>query len=156
EDRCGRGVVAGRGRSRGAHRRGAGRARAHERGPHRAAAGSRRGGRGRRSRRRGRRAPRPRRAAPRGPRGSGAPPDEGRPRIVSGSLLRIWAIALNTFREAMRNRVLYVLVLFAVGLMGFSIVLGELSLHEDVRVIKDIGLAGTSIVGLAIALFLGV
>jgi ABC-type transport system involved in multi-copper enzyme maturation permease subunit len=75
---------------------------------------------------------------------------------VSGSLGRIWAIALNTFREATRNRVLYVLVLFAVGLMGFSIVLGELSLHEDVRVIKDIGLAGISIVGLAIALFLGV
>ena len=75
---------------------------------------------------------------------------------LTRSLLRIWAIALNTFREAMRNRVLYVLVLFAVGLMGFSIVLGELSLHEDVRVIKDIGLAGTSIVGLAIALFLGV
>ncbi len=69
---------------------------------------------------------------------------------------RIWAIALNTFREATRNRVLYVLVLFAVGLMGFSIVLGQLSLHEEVRVIKDIGLAGISIVGLAISLFLGV
>lgn len=75
---------------------------------------------------------------------------------VVDSLGRIWAIALNTFREAMRNRVLYVLVLFAIGLMGFSIVLGQLSLHEEVRVIKDIGLAGISIVGLAIALFLGV
>ncbi len=73
-----------------------------------------------------------------------------------GAAGRVWAIALNTFREATRNRVLYVLVLFAVGLMGFSIILGELSLHEDVRVIKDIGLAGISIVGLAIALFLGV
>lgn len=69
---------------------------------------------------------------------------------------RIWAIALNTFREAMRNRVLAVLVLFAVGLMGFSIVLGELSLHEEVRVIKDIGLAGISLVGIVIALFVGV
>lgn len=73
-----------------------------------------------------------------------------------GSLQRIWAIALNTFREATRNRVLYVLVLFAIGLMGFSIVLGQLSLHEEVRVIKDIGLAGISLVGLVIALFLGV
>ncbi len=73
-----------------------------------------------------------------------------------GSMARVWAIALNTFREATRNRVLYVLVLFAVGLMAFSIVLGELSLHEEVRVIKDIGLAGISIVGLVIALFLGV
>lgn len=75
---------------------------------------------------------------------------------MNAALQRVWAIALNTFREATRNRVLYVLVLFAVGLMGFSIVLGELSLHEDVRVIKDIGLAGISIVGLVIALFLGV
>lgn len=79
---------------------------------------------------------------------------------MSKSLLqapgRMWAIALNTFREAMRNRVLAVLVLFAVGLMGFSIVLGELSLHEEVRVMKDIGLAGISVVGIVIALFVGV
>jgi ABC-type transport system involved in multi-copper enzyme maturation permease subunit len=69
---------------------------------------------------------------------------------------RVWAIALVTFREAVRNRVLAVLVLFAAGLMGFSIVLGELSLHEDVRVIKDIGLAGISAVSIVISLFLGV
>jgi ABC-type transport system involved in multi-copper enzyme maturation permease subunit len=69
---------------------------------------------------------------------------------------RVWAIALNTFREAMRNRVLAVLVLFAVGLMAFSVVLGELSLHEEVRVMKDIGLAGISLVGIVIALFVGV
>jgi ABC-type transport system involved in multi-copper enzyme maturation permease subunit len=56
----------------------------------------------------------------------------------------------------MRNRVLAVLVLFAVGLMAFSLVLGELSLHEEVRVMKDIGLAGISVVGILIALFLGV
>ena len=61
------------------------------------------------------------------------------------SLSRIWAVALNTFREGMRNRVLAVLVLFAVGLMAFSLVLGELSLHEEVRVIKDLGLAGISL-----------
>lgn len=69
---------------------------------------------------------------------------------------RVWAIALNTFREAVRNRVLYVLALFAVGLMAFSLVLGELSMHEEVRVIKDLGLAGISLVGVVIALFLGV
>ena len=75
---------------------------------------------------------------------------------VSGSVMRIWAVGLNTFREAMRNRVLAVLVLFSIGLMGFSLVLGELSLHEEVRVIKDLGLAGISVCGIAIALFLGV
>lgn len=72
------------------------------------------------------------------------------------ALARIWAVALNTFREAVRNRVLAVLVLFAVGLMAFSLVLGELSMHEEVRVIKDLGLAGISLVSLVIALFLGV
>lgn len=75
---------------------------------------------------------------------------------LRGSPGRVWAIALNTFREAVRNRVLYVLAMFAVGLMAFSLVLGELSLHEEVRVIADLGLAGISIVGVIIALFLGV
>ncbi|NVB42857.1 ABC transporter permease [Pseudenhygromyxa sp. WMMC2535] len=69
---------------------------------------------------------------------------------------RVWAIALNTFREAVRNKVLAILVLFAVALMGFSLVLGQLSLHEEVRIIKDLGLAGISIFGVIIALFLGV
>lgn len=69
---------------------------------------------------------------------------------------RVWAVALNTFREAVRNRVLYVLALFAVGLMAFSLVLGELSMHEEIRVIKDLGLAGISLTGVVIALFLGV
>lgn len=73
-----------------------------------------------------------------------------------GVLGRVWAVALNTFREAVRNRVLYVLALFAVGLMAFSFVLGELSMHEEVRIIKDLGLFGVSVVGVAIALFLGV
>jgi Cu-processing system permease protein len=69
---------------------------------------------------------------------------------------RVWAVALNTFREAVRNRVLYVLALFAVGLMAFSVVLGELSLHEELRIVKDLGLFGISVVGVVIALFLGV
>lgn len=75
---------------------------------------------------------------------------------ILGSLARIWAIALNTLREGLRNRVLAVLVLFAVGLMGFSLVLGQLSLYEEVRVIKDLGLAGISLCCTVIALFLGV
>jgi Cu-processing system permease protein len=75
---------------------------------------------------------------------------------MTGTLSRVWAIGLNTFREAVRNRVLYVLAMFAVGLMAFSLVLGELSLHEEVRVIADLGLSGISLVGVIIALFLGV
>jgi ABC-type transport system involved in multi-copper enzyme maturation permease subunit len=69
---------------------------------------------------------------------------------------RMWAIALNTFREAVRNKVLAILVLFAIALMAFSLVLGQLSLHEEIRIIKDLGLAGISIFGVIISLFLGV
>ena len=72
------------------------------------------------------------------------------------SFQRIWAIALNTFREAVRNKVLAILVLFAIALMAFSLVLGQLSLHEEIRIIKDLGLAGISIFGVIISLFLGV
>ena len=72
------------------------------------------------------------------------------------ALERMWAIALNTFREAVRNKVLAILVMFAVALMAFSLVLGQLSLHEEIRIIKDLGLAGISIFGVVIALFLGV
>lgn len=75
---------------------------------------------------------------------------------LTASLQRMWAIALNTFREAVRNKVLAILVLFAVALMAFSLVLGQLSLHEEVRIIKDLGLAATSLFGVVIALFLGV
>ncbi|MCX4241388.1 ABC transporter permease [Paraliomyxa miuraensis] len=85
---------------------------------------------------------------------SGRSDEAGRVRSAMGP--RVWAVALNTFREAVRNRVLYVLALFAVGLMAFSVVLGELSMHEEIRVIKDLGLFGISFVGVVIALFLGV
>lgn len=83
-------------------------------------------------------------------------PGERPPAAAVGVAGRVWAVALNTFREAVRNRVLYVLALFAVGLMAFSLVLGELSMHEEVRIIKDLGLFGVSAVGVVIALFLGV
>jgi ABC-type transport system involved in multi-copper enzyme maturation permease subunit len=75
---------------------------------------------------------------------------------IGMSLGRMWAIALNTSREAVRNKVLAILVLFAIALMAFSLVLGQLSLNEEVRIIKDLGLAATSIFGVVIALFLGV
>ncbi len=76
--------------------------------------------------------------------------------VVTGSGQRVAAVAVNTFREAIRNKVLAVLLMFAVALMAFSLVLGQLSLHEEVRIIKDLGLAGISIFSVIIALFLGV
>ncbi len=69
---------------------------------------------------------------------------------------RVWALALNTFRDAIRHRVLYgiLAVVFAVNL--FAIVLGEMSLHQEARVARDLGLGGVSLFGSITAIFLGV
>lgn len=69
---------------------------------------------------------------------------------------RIWAIALNTFREAARIRVLYGILVLVVAANLLAIVLGKLSVHEEGRVARDIGLAGISLFGSLTAIFLGV
>jgi Cu-processing system permease protein len=69
---------------------------------------------------------------------------------------RIYAIALNTFREASRRRVIWGIVLGVVGFNMFGIALGELSLYEQARVARDVGLAGISIFGCITAMVLGV
>lgn len=66
------------------------------------------------------------------------------------------AIALNTFRESIRDRVFYSLLLFAVIMLAFSMVLGTLTIAEPVKVIKDFGLGAISIVGTLIAIFVGI
>jgi ABC-type transport system involved in multi-copper enzyme maturation permease subunit len=66
------------------------------------------------------------------------------------------AIALNVFRESVRDRVLYNLVLFAVMLIAASYLIGQLTAGQDVKIIKDLGLAATSIFGLFIAVFIGI
>lgn len=65
-------------------------------------------------------------------------------------------IAVNVFRESVRDKVLYNLVLFAVLLMGASYLIGQLTAGQDVRIIKDLGLAATSVFGLFIAVFIGI
>lgn len=69
---------------------------------------------------------------------------------------RIWAIALNTFREAARIRVLYGILVLVVGANLLAIVLGKMSTNEESRVARDIGLAGISLFGSLTAIFLGV
>lgn len=69
---------------------------------------------------------------------------------------RIWAIALNTFREAARIRVLYGILVLVVGANLLAIVLGEMATNEEARVARDVGLAGISLFGSLTAIFLGV
>jgi len=68
----------------------------------------------------------------------------------------IAAIALNVFRESVRDKVLYNLVLFAILLIGASYVIGQLTAGQDVKIVKDLGLSATSVFGLFIAVFIGI
>ena len=65
-------------------------------------------------------------------------------------------IAVNVFRESVRDKVLYNLVLFAILLMGASFIIGQLTAGQDVKIIKDLGLAAIWIFGLFIAVFIGI
>ena len=65
-------------------------------------------------------------------------------------------IAVNVFRESVRDKVLYNLVFFAIVLIGTSYLMGQLTAGQDVKIIKDLGLAATSIFGLFIAVFIGI
>jgi len=68
---------------------------------------------------------------------------------------RIVAIAVNTFREAVRDRVLYAVLAMAIGVLLFSLALGELSLNQEQRVVLDVGLASISLFVVVISVFLG-
>lgn len=73
-----------------------------------------------------------------------------------GRFWRIAAIARNAFREAVRDRVLYNLVLFVLLLTGASIFIGELSGGQERKVIVDLGLSAMLLFGVFIAIFVGV
>jgi ABC-type transport system involved in multi-copper enzyme maturation permease subunit len=66
------------------------------------------------------------------------------------------AIAVNVFRESVRDKVLYNLVLFAVLLTAASYLIGQLTAGQDVKIIKDLGLSATAVFGLFIAVFIGI
>lgn len=72
------------------------------------------------------------------------------------SVSRISAIARNAFREAVRDRVLYNLVIFALVLIGGAIFLGELSAGQEAKIIVDLGLSAILLFGVFIAIFVGV
>lgn len=69
---------------------------------------------------------------------------------------RAAAVALNTFREAVRDRVLYNLVFFALLMIVSAIFVGEISIGVEEMVIKSLGLSAISVIGLLIAVFIGV
>jgi ABC-type transport system involved in multi-copper enzyme maturation permease subunit len=68
---------------------------------------------------------------------------------------RVWAVALNTFREAVRDRVLYLLLVVGVGAVAFSKFLGEISVGDHLHVIVNTGLTAVSLLGVMISVFVG-
>jgi ABC-type transport system involved in multi-copper enzyme maturation permease subunit len=68
----------------------------------------------------------------------------------------IGVIALNTFRESLRDKILYSLLVFASFLIGSSTVLGKLTINEHDKIVTDAGLAAINIVGVIIAIFVGI
>jgi len=69
---------------------------------------------------------------------------------------RVTTVAWNTFREAVRDRVLYNLVFFALLMMAAAIIVGQISLDIEQIVIVSLGLSAISVIGLLIAVFIGV
>lgn len=70
-------------------------------------------------------------------------------------LMRILAIATNTYREAVRARVLYGLFALALAATAYSVVLGAMSLHQEKRVIADVSAASVSLFAVLVAIVMG-
>ena len=68
---------------------------------------------------------------------------------------RVLAVAANTFRETVRERVLYNLAFFALLMTASGLVLGQLSIRQDEKILKDVGLAAMDLFGTAIAVLIG-
>jgi ABC-type transport system involved in multi-copper enzyme maturation permease subunit len=71
-------------------------------------------------------------------------------------MTNVWTVAANTFREAVRDRVLYNLVFFALLMMGAAILVGQISIGIEQSVIVSLGLTAISVIGIFIAVFIGV
>lgn len=69
---------------------------------------------------------------------------------------RIGAIASNTFREAVRDRVLYNLIAFALLMVGAALLVGQVSIGIERIVLVNLGLTAVSLFGMAIAIFIGI
>ena len=65
-------------------------------------------------------------------------------------------IAMNTFRESLRDKILYNLLFFALLLIGASVLLADLTIMEHRKIVTDMGLAALNLFGVIIAIFVGI
>src|SRR6056297_2678533 len=69
--------------------------------------------------------------------------------------MKVLAIAFHTFKEAVRNRVLYVLLFFAVLILLGAWVASSLAIFGQEKIIRDLGVAAINIISVLIAVFVG-
>lgn len=69
---------------------------------------------------------------------------------------KLYSIALYTFQDAIRNKILYSILFFAIILILLTVIMGAASLHQDARVVKDVGIFAISLFAHVIAIFLSV
>jgi ABC-type transport system involved in multi-copper enzyme maturation permease subunit len=67
----------------------------------------------------------------------------------------VWVLAKNTYKEVIRDRILYALIIFAILLMGLSLALGQLSFAEQARISTDFGLTAIHLCAVVLAIFIG-
>jgi ABC-type transport system involved in multi-copper enzyme maturation permease subunit len=71
-------------------------------------------------------------------------------------MTKIAAIALNTFKEAIRNRILYILLFFAILILLGSWVVSTLAIFGQDKIIRDFGIMGINLISVAIAVLVGI
>lgn len=69
---------------------------------------------------------------------------------------RVWLVAWHVFKESVRDRVLFAIVGFAFVLVAASVLIGEITAGQDVKIIKDLGLATLEVAGVLMAVFIGI
>ena len=69
---------------------------------------------------------------------------------------RVQAITLNTFKEAVRDRILYAILAFAIAMIGSTFILATIGVGSGPKIIRDLGLGFISIFGALIAVFIGI
>ncbi len=70
--------------------------------------------------------------------------------------MKVLAIALNTFKEAVRNRILYVLLFFAILILLGAWVVSNLSIFGQEKIMRDLGVGAINLISVLIAVFVGV
>ncbi|MEE8448342.1 MAG: ABC transporter permease subunit [Thermodesulfobacteriota bacterium] len=70
--------------------------------------------------------------------------------------MKLYPICINTFRETVRDRILYSLLAFALLMIGSTVYLATLTIAEHVKLVTDFGLAAISLFGVIVAIFVGI